>query len=175
MKIIFLDIDGVLNVDSHGRDKYGALFHPHYSNNLKRIVDETQAKIVLSSSWRKDGLTLIQEMWKYRKLAGEIIDITPSLSLQDESVSKLTAKNHSEINYGYSIPRGCEVDFWINSNSKKIKIESYVILDDDSNMLLSQHKNFVCCSGNRKHEDCDVKGFGLTTKCTDKAIQILNQ
>jgi len=30
MKIIFLDIDGVLNVISQGRDKYGMIFHPEF-------------------------------------------------------------------------------------------------------------------------------------------------
>lgn len=50
MKIIFLDIDGVLNVIGQGRDEYGQIFHKHFENNLKRIIDETDAKIVISSS-----------------------------------------------------------------------------------------------------------------------------
>ena len=40
MKVIFLDIDGVLNVGYPGHDDYGRLFHPEFVDNLKRIVDE---------------------------------------------------------------------------------------------------------------------------------------
>ena len=134
VKIIFLDIDGVLNVNAQGRDNYGQLFHKHFMDNLKRIVDETGAKIVLSSSWRKDGgLKLIKEMWVYRGLAGEVIDVTPDLSIQKKKspFDDTDDSNQDEImNSTYVIPRGCEIDFWLCSQSK-YKIESYVILDDD--------------------------------------------
>jgi len=56
MKIIFLDIDGVLNVIPQGRDKYGMIFHPEFVENLKYIIEQTNAKIVISSSWRIDGI-----------------------------------------------------------------------------------------------------------------------
>ena len=48
-KYIFLDVDGVLN-GNHSISKY-QLF-PNYLNNLKILVNETKAIIVLSSSWR---------------------------------------------------------------------------------------------------------------------------
>jgi hypothetical protein len=35
MKIIFLDIDGVLNVIPQGFDKYGGIFHDHFVKNFK--------------------------------------------------------------------------------------------------------------------------------------------
>ena len=38
MKVIFLDIDGVLNVIEQGRDEYGQIFHQHFVDNLKKIV-----------------------------------------------------------------------------------------------------------------------------------------
>ena len=40
-KIIFLDIDGVLNVIEQGWDDYGPLFHKHFEDNLKMIIDKT--------------------------------------------------------------------------------------------------------------------------------------
>ena len=57
-KVIFLDIDGVLNTNNwytqKGRnaikDKYGYTFDPKSVANLKRIVEETGADIVISSS-----------------------------------------------------------------------------------------------------------------------------
>lgn len=55
MKVIFLDIDGVLNSVRYDRERT-----PEQGNVdetrlplLKRIVDTAQAQIVLSSSWRK--------------------------------------------------------------------------------------------------------------------------
>lgn len=77
MKIIFLDIDGVLNVYPQGHDEYGAIFHPHLVENLKLILDQTGAKIVVSSTWRRSGLSIMKEMWEKRGLPGEVIDITP--------------------------------------------------------------------------------------------------
>lgn len=72
MKIIFLDIDGVLtNIESYKKQ------YEHYKREktrisvidegtikrLSKIVNETEVKIVLSSSWRgewKDGKEKLQ-------------------------------------------------------------------------------------------------------------------
>lgn len=180
MKIIFLDIDGVLNVIGQGYDEYGQGFHPHLVENLKRIIDETGAKIVISSSWRKSGLKQMQDMWKHRALPGEVIDTTPSLYLQRGGSiqfynNKLEQHPTPKIS-GYSIPRGCEIQYWLNSESETHLIDDgYVILDDDTDMLITQERNFVQCSGNFDHEDCVDAGYGLTKKCADKAIAILNK
>lgn len=76
-KIIFLDIDGVLNVYPNGRDEYGAKFHSHFEDNLRFIIEKTQAKIVISSTWRMNGLREMKAMWQDRDLPGEVIDVTP--------------------------------------------------------------------------------------------------
>ncbi len=47
MKVIFLDIDGVLK-----EEDYDAEFKDECFARLKRIVDATGAEIILSSSWR---------------------------------------------------------------------------------------------------------------------------
>ena len=47
MKVIFLDIDGVLK-----QEDYDAEFQDACFARLKRIVDATGAIIILSSSWR---------------------------------------------------------------------------------------------------------------------------
>ena len=53
MKVIFLDVDGVL---IHNESLDGINLHIDEENvkTLKEIVDKTDAKIVLSSSWRKE-------------------------------------------------------------------------------------------------------------------------
>lgn len=179
MKIIFLDIDGVLNVIGQGHDDYGQLFHQHFMDNLKKIIDETNAKIVVSSSWRRLGLKKMQDMWKDRQLAGEVIDVTPSLYLNKgggvQFYNGKLQRHPTEKIHGYAIPRGCEIEYWLKSEKDKYDIESYVILDDDTDMLFNQKDRFVQCSENLAHEDCIDIGYGLTKKCTDKAIEILNQ
>jgi len=161
MKVIFLDIDGVLNVIGQGHDEFGQIFHQHFMDNLKRIVDETGAKIIMSSSWRRAGLAKMQAMWEKRGLAGELIGVTPDLwrRVKDEEFHE-------------NLQRGDEIQVILNLQPE---ITNYVILDDDEDMLDSQLGNFVCCSNNINHSDCIDIGYGLTNECTNKAIRILNR
>jgi hypothetical protein len=154
MKVIFLDIDGVLNVYPQGYDEYGAIWHDHFIANLKRIIDATDAKIVISSTWRMSGLSIMKEMWAKRGLPGEVIDITP---------------NHMT-RTGSTLQRGKEIDEWLSFHPD---VTHYVILDDDEDMEPHQMDNFVKTSGNVDHPDCVDVGYGLTDICTDKAIDIL--
>ena len=149
-KIIFLDIDGVLNVIPQGHDEYGSIFHEHFVDNLRKIIDETNAKIVISSSWRMSGLEFMREMWSERNLPGDIVGITP-------------------VSYENLI-RGYEIQEWID----KYDVKKYVIIDDDQDMLPHQLPFFVKTSENSDHEDRVDIGYGLTNICTEKVIKILN-
>ena len=51
-KIIFLDIDGVLNVGIDGADRYGQCFHKPFVENLQWIINKTDCDIVVSSTWK---------------------------------------------------------------------------------------------------------------------------
>jgi acyl-coenzyme A synthetase/AMP-(fatty) acid ligase len=135
MKIIFLDIDGVLNVIGQGRDQFGSIFHKHFEDNLRYLIEQTGAKIVISSSWRFSGLDIMKDMWLKRNLPGEVIDITPYCAMihEDESYESYE-----------SVERGYEIQEWLN---KHPEVENYVILDDDD-MLDSQLNNFVKTSEN---------------------------
>ena len=55
MKVIFLDFDGVLNSEKYIRTcgHYGVIIDPSRMVMLKEIIDKTDAKIVLSTSWRE--------------------------------------------------------------------------------------------------------------------------
>jgi hypothetical protein len=155
-KVIFLDIDGVLNVYCQGRDEYGCTFHKHFEDNLKWIIEETEAKIVISSSWRLSGIVAMREMWEFRGLAGEIIDITPNLTYGEGLLT--------------STPRGEEIKAWLDLNL----VRRYCIIDDDSDMLTEQTPFFVQTSGNENHSDCVDIGYGLTKECAERVIEILN-
>lgn len=161
MKVIFLDIDGVLNLIPQDWDKFGGIFNQHFVNNLGKIIDATEAKIVISSTWRLSGLKTMQDMWAFRGLPGEVIDITP------------TAYYHTDlkISENENPMRGHEIRLWLENNPP---VENYVILDDDTDILSEQMNNFVITSGNEDHKDCIDIGYGLTNICTDKAIKILN-
>jgi hypothetical protein len=60
MKIIFLDIDGVLNCDNtRNPRKFPYVIDPRLLARLKRLLKATRAKVVLSSSWRCDPVGLL--------------------------------------------------------------------------------------------------------------------
>ena len=160
MKIIFCDIDGVLNVCYGQRDEFGQLFHPHFVDNLKWIIDTTGAKIVISSSWRHSGLSEMKRMWDHRNLPGDVIDITCDCA---------QVVDNGNCEFYDLVERGHEIQEWLNAH----EVENFVILDDDNDVLESQRGNFVRCANNRDHEDCVDIGYGLTKKCAEKAIEIL--
>lgn len=161
MKVIFLDFDGVLNVIPQGHDEYGGIFHPEFVQNLERIIQETGAKLVISSSWRHGGVERMRAMWKHRGYPGEIIGITPDLwrGVKDEEFHE-------------RLERGHEIEAWLKQHPE---VNTYVILDDDDDMLSSQRGNFVQTSNNINHPDCIDIGYGLTKVCTNRAIRILNK
>ena len=175
MKVLFLDIDGVLNsenwfayriycvknnmvnilmnfVDTDDRNIKHKLtmLDDRAIANLNRIIEETGCKVVLSSSWRssiESENIFTQNLLKLKGFKYEFYDVTPRLWFSD-----------------FSIRRGEEIKFWLDKESEKHEIESFVILDDDSDMLPEQMNNFI-------HVDSNI---GLTYKDVCKAIKILN-
>lgn len=111
MKVIFLDVDGVLNSDEYF-DKIRNLniegieceIDIEKIRLLKKAIDETGAKVVLSSSWRytRNAQLLKELLWNY----GICVDTTPFL--QNE--------------------RGLEIKQWLLDNEN---VEDFVILDDE--------------------------------------------
>lgn len=88
-RYIFLDFDGVLNTMEYqtalqwkgepGYDEYGTLFDPYTVEYLEYIIDRTSARLVISSSWRLDGIDRMREMWAARNMPGEVFGVTPAL------------------------------------------------------------------------------------------------
>lgn len=125
MKILFLDFDGVLNSISSALVWNGYdTFDPKCVGLVQRLVTQTKAKIVVSSSWRI-GRTRDELLNDIAKAGGtallpSIIGVTPLLN-GDRG-------------------RGDEIASWLDINSKFL-ISTYVIVDDDSDML--SHQPFV--------------------------------
>lgn len=136
MKIIFLDIDGVLNNSgSLGRlqDGLATLWVMDEQNveHLNVLVEQSGAHIVVSSSWRH-GLQL-QEIRDVLtqfgfKFSDRVIDATPR-RINDERIVKLATRGIG-LKLSMSIPRAWEIMEWLDHN--KSRVESFVILDDDS-------------------------------------------
>ena len=152
LKIIFLDFDGVLNnqlwFTSDEFKKLGSpqnvedhdyrQFSPLNVGLLNNLTDSTGAKIVVSSSWRKyRTLEELQKLLKSVGVIGEVIGKTPYLTF-----NKVDGIEHR------SVPRGCEIKAWIESNKgilgEKVSKFKYIILDDDSDMLYWQREKFIC-------------------------------
>lgn len=115
MKIIFLDIDGVLNNSKcWGKRPVIRAFDQNCIQAFNRIVDATEAYIVISSSWRN--------VFKYNELCamlrkvgvqGPILDKTPMVKLSGH--------------------RGAEIKAWLR-NGIWPEIDGFVILDDEADM-----------------------------------------
>ena len=155
MKFIFLYIDGVLNYEGYERlTRSGTRFvDPVLIKRLKKIIDCTGAKVVLSSTWRRgindmregmpdtvdarDAEELLAELGRY---GIEIFDSTPVCG---------------------PIPRADEIKRYLDSWEGE-GIEKFVILDDFP--LMYPYENCLICT------DCFT---GLSEDDVDAAIQLL--
>lgn len=167
-KIVFLDFDGVLNTEYYQgwlcyrgkpwKDEYGAIFDPVAVAQLKRIIDATNADIVIESSWKQLGLTAMLELWDVRHLPGRVIDITPS-SVSD---SWLRAANLVESGLEMRYCKGAGIAFWLSNNVAQET--RYVIIDDEYVILDAQLPHFILTNPFE----------GITKEQADTAISILN-
>lgn len=150
MKILFLDVDGVLNtaawfkttqlprhVKSHEKS---AAVDPYRVALVHRILEATGAKVVVSSAWRlhSEGLAAVQQ-WT----APHYLDRTPE--------------------YPSFYDRHKEIQEWLD---KRHDVTHYAILDDD---LVASHG----------HGDNFFKtewyGDGLTQEIANQIIAHLNR
>ena len=119
MKVVFLDIDGVLNSNAYDRVR-DCTKNTNIDETriplLQELVDKTGAVLVLSSSWRKhwhpdpnlcdeSGRAINDSLAKYGL---RIYDKTPQIGTQ--------------------LDRKAEIDDWLNYCGENV--ESFVILDD---------------------------------------------
>lgn len=158
-KLIFLDIDGVLNVFSSiyleendiwvcpetGDAELPLLYGDQPLNsrclkNLQTLVDNTRADIVISSSWRiLYPVSSLSKMFKEAGLKINIIGQTRNLP---------------------NCIRGEEVRAYLDNINHK----NYVILDDSTDFYNWQKPYFVNTD----------PGFGLSEMDVTKATEILN-
>lgn len=171
MKVIFLDVDGVLNSEhwykkNHKRHpercRTDTAIDPRYVRNLRKVVKKTGAKIVLSATCRgvvrKDKTHYLHQILK--KYGLEIYDYTIRLSGE----------------------RGHEIQDWLD---KHRNVENIVILDDDSDMLhltkylvKTKHGPYIKQDDGTFKRDTSLFAWrkeGLNTSKAKEAIQMLKR
>jgi hypothetical protein len=138
VKIIFLDIDGVLN-HCDTRDPRIATdqeplpipIAPECMARLNRLIAETCAKIVISSSWRKFarwqdlGPALVRH-----GLIGDVIGETPDLVNDEGWLANWQVRTGAPFTYE-RLERGWEIREWLAAHPE---VTAFVILDDCSDM-----------------------------------------
>lgn len=148
MKVIFLDVDGVLNCRATfmaQQDKHHVLDEELIAR-CNALVRETGARIVLSSTWR-----LLPEA--RAALKASPLD-TSAMIGSTPTGGEVSAHLFS------GQQRGDEIASWLSEHPE---VERYVIIDDDSDMRPEQLPWFV---------KTDFAS-GLTEECSARAKQLL--
>lgn len=112
MKVLFLDIDGVVNCATTIERFRGCFgIDPSMASRVKNIIEATGCSVVLSSSWRYDDpfRDEVQER------VCDLLDVTP--------------KNNGLTS------RGTEVKSWLEGHPE---VTRYAILDDNNDFLVGQ-------------------------------------
>ena len=183
MKVIFLDIDGVMNsenraVQLNNLHKNGLITEQEWFdwdmpyedtlNALSYIVKNTDAKIVLSSTWRFSPERIDKLNQHFEPYGFKIYDKTCS-GVSIKRLNQLGFKEEDCYNVSinqkgikYTCDRGAEIAEWISTHD----VESFVILDDD----IADIKPYYI----KEQIRTDFYKDALNMKLAKKAVGILN-
>lgn len=137
-RFIFLDIDGVLTTCGFVHIN-GSYLDDNKCMLINKLCDDTNAKIVISSSWGYCDDT-IEKLKKHGLNTDNVIDGTV----------------HLEHGRDY-LCRGNSIAKWLSEHVKWNDDYEYVIFDDDTDMLLSQIDNFIHTDGENGLTEDDIK------------------
>ncbi len=153
MKVLFLDVDGVLvNRASVGRGPQGVTrINAFCANLLGQVLRETGAKVVLSSVWR-----LRYSPERFNKEIMEPWGLPPVVIGRTRS-----AQDTKEGLLYKSEPRGHQIKDWLAEHPE---VTSWAVVDDDSDMDRIPPLRFVQTNFE----------LGLQGKHADLLIKVLN-
>jgi hypothetical protein len=153
MKVVFLDVDGVLNTNLQRKEWGMDFISPRKIDMVARICKHTGAKIVVSSMWGKNprDLQLVKNALDKAGIIDRFIGCTPDFFNDDfdDVVVELVRDND----------RKAEINQWL---SRMSGVTNFAILDD---LKLPMENLFLC----------DDDGEGLTDEIADLVIQHLNR
>ena len=133
MKIIFLDVDGVLRTNSeHMRptqrlsDRTIWSYNPECIAALNYVVTATQARLVVSSTWREWGMAKLCSIFADWGVRQAPYSLTPRSIRDPWSVEHCWGE------------RGDEIQWWIALHQERDRepIEQFVIFDDENDVGL---------------------------------------
>lgn len=166
MKVIFLDIDGVLNtqntfVEIHNEwkktNKRRIEIDSFRVEILSYIVKKTDAKIVLSSTWRFGFKHQNGVLIPATKRAEELTNIFKKYGLK---IYDITMRDSNGI-------RQNEIYMWLKNRND---IESFIVIDDDIYDLLDfKNKELIQTTFYGSKDNA-----GLCINHVKKAVEILN-
>ena len=175
MKVIFLDIDGVLTTCSYNNPDTNHI-NPEKVQILSQTVERTGAKIVLISTWKmgydkdsgkkEDYYRVLENILAQYGL--EIFDITDDIpeKIKEPLPQNFSLEDLDNIEGVYGTGRAAEVEKWIRNHS----VEDFVILDDENHdwKEYGMNKNWIHTS--YYGLDCEA---GLLKEHVDKICEIL--
>jgi hypothetical protein len=147
MRVLFLDIDGVLNSRLFLRENHDrtANAQTHFERSLTQLdpvavrlvsdfADSFDLRVVISSTWRRmHSLHVLHDMLRAKGWEAAMpIDITPTFD---------------------SSTRGEEIAAWLHEHSEAT---NHVILDDDSDFHEGQHLVRTSIETGVTHEHIDI-------------------
>lgn len=166
MKILFLGVDGVLNSNETKElipDTNFTGIDNKYVKRLKKIVDATDAQIVLCSTWRLE------------KSHGWDHDLTGSRKYLQKKLDKCGLRYVSQTPdlSKNGIMRGHEIQKWLDNNND-ITIDSWIVLDDE---CFSDYEECKIMEHLIRTVQKDTFGKyinGLSEENVEEAIKLLN-
>lgn len=188
IKIIFLDVDGVLNghtfldytiwslFNALGlRKLHRKLFRYPYSvheekvRRLGKIVEKTGAVCVMTSTWR----------WAY---FSEDHDVPPDIETLRSLMEKYRIKVIDKTGHDKDGNRGKEILEWLSAHQHEYDYLSYCVLDDDyadlqvfKDVLINTTNNPYLGHGVWTRRNHRFDADGLSMDHVNKAIKILNK
>lgn len=161
-RVIFLDIDGVLNAAFWNQNHQKEISDGHLIDRdkvklLAQLIDRADAQIILHSGWRfwfdEEKKPLCTEAERLVEMLAEeglvIAGFTPDLTTEEIRRTKK-----------FSLVKADEILLWLKMNED---VEGWVVLDD-----LELHN--TCVKGHQVKTDQTV---GLSLEDVDEAVEML--
>jgi hydroxymethylpyrimidine pyrophosphatase-like HAD family hydrolase len=140
-KVIFLDLDGVLNVEIGQKGTFmmkGVYFEKHLIDRFNVFLESNpDIKLVMSSSWRAD----YQYAIKVLKEEG--------FEHNDKFIGKTIYSRHM------NRKRHKEINMWLSDND----CDAFVVVDDRPEELIPEMENFCQINGEIGIQEKDIKNI----------------
>ena len=161
-KVIFLDIDGVLNSnfwnDSHQVEiSDGKLIDSEKVKLLAKLIEATEAEIILHSGWR---FWFDEKVKPLRYEASYLESVLVTHGLRISGITPDLSDDEIKRTKKFSKVKASEILLWLKDNPQ---VDSWLVLDD-----LDLHNEVIA-----KHQIMTDSSEGITEEDVAKAISIL--